>query len=337
MEKGKKVSAVVLALLISAMVFSGWIGGKTEAASKVLELSFATTMNDSGVDKLLTQKFKEKVKELSKGTMDVKLYMGGQLGGEKEALELMKRGELDMGYNVVQASLYYPDLDATQVPFLFPDLESIERFMAGPIGQKIKDVLVEKGGMMWLGIHGYGSRATTSNRRFKNPQEMKGLKLRLPEIPIWIAVWKELGALPTPIPAPDIMMALKTGVVDAQENFLTNIAGRKMWEAQKYLILTNHVELVQNWLMSKKTWDKLTPEQRSVVQQAFKEAITYLKPLVKEENQRFIEEAKKNGMEVIVPNREAFVKKAAPAIEKVVKEKLAPGVYEEALRAIGEK
>jgi TRAP-type C4-dicarboxylate transport system substrate-binding protein len=162
---------------------------------------------------------------------------------------------------------------------------------------------------------------------------MKGIKIRLPQIQSWIDIFKEVGAAPTPIAATEIVTALKTGTVDGQENFLTNIAGRQMWEYQKYLIATKHVSLPQTWLVSEKVFQKLSADQKQWLEQAIKDAIAFERPQVEQLNAGFIKQCIDKGMTLIEPDRDAFVKAAQPAIDKTLKG-MAPGVQEAAQAAI---
>lgn len=305
--------------------------GKSQAK---ITLKFATTVEDAGIDHAITQEFKKRLGELSGGTMDVNLFMSGQMGDEKQALELLKLGELDLGYNAIQGDLYYKDLNAVAVPFVFPNIEATERFMAGPTGDKIKEALLQKGGVRYLGMFDLGPRYFTSNKPFKNVDEMKKLKIRLPQIQSWIEVFKQIGAAPTPIAATEIVTALKTGTVNGQENFLNNIYARQMWEYQKYLVATDHVRLPQTWLVSDKTWQKLNDQQKKWLQQSVTDAIAYVRPQVDQMNADFLKKLQDKGMVLIQPDRDSFVKAAGPALEKILKKDMAPGVYESAMKAI---
>jgi len=115
----------------------------------------------------------------------------------------------------------------------------------------------------------------TANRKIVEPQDIKGLKMRLPAIPIWVDVWKELGALPTVIPAPEIYLAMKTGQVDAHENSLVSPYSRKLWEVQKYIILTNHILFPWQWVASKAWFDKLDTKDQTLIREAVAEARAY--------------------------------------------------------------
>jgi tripartite ATP-independent transporter DctP family solute receptor len=342
-KMSKKRSLLITLLLIMglSLVLAACGGGtptsgENDENEKDIKLSFATTMDDSGVDKEIREFFNQRVTELSNGSISFDFFMGGQLGGEREALEQMKLGELDMGYNVIQAELYYPEYNAISIPFLFPNFESMKKFMVGPVGEEINKLARERGGVIPMGMHGYGARWTTSNQAFTNPAELKGLKIRMPEIQWWVDVWAEMGALPTPIAATEIVTALQTGTVDAQENFLTNIAGRQMWEYQKYLIKTEHIQFFQTWLISEKTWEeKLSENQRNILTQAIEDTIAHVAEIVDELNDGFVQTSIENGMTLVEPDQEALRNAALPAVKKIVESDLSPGVYDEVLKVIG--
>ncbi|MGJ9457995.1 TRAP transporter substrate-binding protein [Oceanobacillus sp. CF4.6] len=329
---------LIFMLTIIALLISGCGDSVASSKEEKLSLVFATTMDDSGIDKDIKEFFGNKITELSDNTMEIEFFMAGQLGGEREALEQMNMGEIDIGYSVLQAELYYPDYNAISIPFLFQDLDSMREFMDGKVGDEIKEIAKEVGGIIPMGLHGYGARWTTSNIPFSNIEELQGMKIRMPEIEWWVNVWAELGALPTPIAATEIVSALQTGTVDAQENFLTNIAGRQMWDYQEYLMKTEHIQLFQQWLVSEDTWEnKLTTEQQEIVTQAIDETLAYADEIVADSNEAFIEEIEANGMEIIYPDQEEMRQKAQPAIEEIIENELAPGVYEEVQRIMNKE
>lgn len=329
MKRGPIVFMFSLFLVMSMFLC---LGGKAYA---LRELSFSTTMADKGIDRALTQRFKEKVNELSNGAMKINLFMSGILGDTREQIELMKLGEIDLGYFAEFGQLYYPQYDATTIPFLWPNGEAVEEYLSGPIGEKIKKLTEEKGGVILLGpIHSYGSRWTTSNRPIHNVDDLKGLKIRMPNIAWWIEVWKTMGASPTPVSSSEIYSALQAGVVDAQENFLSNIFGRKLWEVQKYAIATKHIDFYLMWAVSKVTWDTLTKDQQDILVDAAYDAVKFVKPQVDEMNEGFIKSLKDNGMEVIYPDRQSLIKAARPAMESIIERELDPEVKEQVYKYI---
>lgn len=323
-DKMKNNSLLIIMVVVSLVFCITSVN--TEAAK---EFTFAITMEDTGVDRELTQRFKEKVAELSNGTMQINLFMSGVLGDTRELMEQMKMGEVDLGYYAEFGQLYYPEYDATTIPFLWPGQEEIEEYFAGPAGEIAKKAVRDEGGAILLGaMHSYGSRWMSSNKLVRTAEDFDGIKMRMPNISWWIEVWKEVGVSPTPISSAEIFSALNTGVVEAQENYLSNIYGRKLWEVQDYLIATEHIDFYQMWACSEKTWNSLTNEEQEILVKAANDAVEYVQPQIEEMNNGFIEELKENGMEVIYPDKESIRKAAEPAIRKIMEDDLAPEAIE---------
>jgi TRAP-type transport system periplasmic protein len=316
---------MVFALLI-IIVFVGF--SSAIAQSKIV---FSSTMPGTGLNKVVVDTF---VSELKKSAPDmvVDLFLDGKLGGEKELLEMLKLGEIDIQMGTLHTTQYHPELDAPNVPYLFPDYASIKRFLAGPIGEKMNQILLLKGNAIYLGIYSQGSRWTTSNKKFETVEELKGIKMRISELPMWLKVWSGLGATVTPIPAPEVYSALKTGVVDAQDNMLSNILGRKIYEAQKFLINTSHLQSYVTIMAQKKFWEKLTPQKQTAIRNAVDVATKVGDDQVTQQNEEIVKKLQDLGLILVQPKPE-FRVKALPIIEPIAKQTLAPGVYEEAVRA----
>ncbi len=168
----------------------------------------------------------------------------------------------------------------------------------------------------------------TTNRKIIEPEDIKGLKLRLPAMPIWVDVWKELGALPTIVPAPEIYLAMKTGQVDAHENSLVSPYSRKLWEVQKYIILTDHVFFPWHWVASKAWFDKLDAKDQALIRKAVAEARAYGDKVEDEKDAFYAIELEKKGMIFIIPDKAAIRAKAMPAINRAIAN-LAPEVAAE--------
>ena len=185
----------------------------------------------------------------------------------------------------------------------------------------------EKGKAVLLGpFHSYGSRWTTTNKPFRNAQELKGLKIRLPNMTWWVETWQAMGAAPTPIAASEIVSALKTGVVDAQENFLSNIYGRGLYEVQKYAVATNHIDFYLLWAASERTWNSLNEQEQKIITQAAREAVDAVEPQIDEMNKGFVKSLEAKGVQIIYPDRDNLAKAARPAIERIIARDLAPEV-----------
>jgi tripartite ATP-independent transporter DctP family solute receptor len=325
-SKGKMFSLILLSVFFGMCVYA------SQSIANPIDIAVNCTMKPGGAEEEAIKHFKTLVEERSNGELQVNLFMGGQLGAEKEVLELLKIGQTQMALTGgLYRSDYAKEYDPITIPFLFPTWEAVEAFYAGPFGDNIKQRAAEQGGLVDFGPQKRAPRHMTADRKIVVPEDMKGMKMRLPQVPIWVDVWKELGVLPVVVPAPEIYMAMKTGLVEAHENSLVSPYSRRLDEVQKYIILTGHVYFPWEWVASKAWFDKLSPEQQEIVRQAVEEARQYGSNIEDEKDQFYLEELKKRGMEVIEPDLQAFRDLAKPAIERAVSE-LAEGVYEEVER-----
>jgi len=299
------------------------------ALAAKINIDVNCTMKPGGSEEAGIKKFKEIVEKKSNGRMNVKIFMSGQLGKEKAVLELMKIGQTQMALTGgIFRTMFAKEYDPITIPFYLPTWEVVQAYLEGPMGKKIGQMATEKGGVIDFGPQKRAARHMTSNKKIMSPDDIKGLKMRLPAIPIWVDVWKELGALPTVIPAPEIYLAMKTGQVDSHENSLVSPYSRKLWEVQKYIIETGHVYFPWHWAASKKWFDGLSADDKKLISDAVQEARAYGTQIEDEKNAFYAAELKKNGMEFITPDNKAIRTQALPAIQRAV-DKLAPEVAAE--------
>jgi TRAP-type C4-dicarboxylate transport system substrate-binding protein len=233
----------------------------------------------------------------------------------------MKIGQTQMALTGgIFRTMFAKEYDPITIPFYLPTWEVVQAYLEGPMGKKIGQLASEKGGVIDFGPQKRAARHMTSNRIIKGPDDIDGLKMRLPAIPIWVDVWKQLGALPTVIPAPEIYLAMKTGQVDAHENSLVSPYSRKLWEVQKYIILTGHVYFPWHWVASKKWFDGLSAADQELISAAVQEARAYGTRIEDEKDAFYAAELKKHGMQFITPDNYAIRAKAMPAIQRAVLE-----------------
>ncbi|WMS41920.1 TRAP transporter substrate-binding protein [Acuticoccus sp. MNP-M23] len=295
-------------------------------------ITLASTVPNTGINKVMVDTLTEEMNErMSDDSLDI--FLDGTLGGERELIDLVRIGESQIHMGVLHASEYFPNLDATLVPYLFPDYASVEAFLASETGDKLKAVLEEKGNAKFLGTYYQGARWATANKPFTTVDELKGLKVRMPEIPLWIEIWSGLGAVTTPMPSPEVFSALQTGVIDAQENMLSNIYGRRIYEVQKYLVATRHQQSYVTVMANLDFWNGLSAEGQSALQASVDAATTAATEAAEAENERIVNLIKDAGLEVIEPAPE-FRQKAMPVIEKAAKGALDDGIYEAAVAVI---
>lgn len=317
---------ILLAFLMAA--FSGAFLCSGVLAAEI-EIGVNCTMKPGGAEEAAIQKLKELLEERSKGRMKVNMFMSGQLGKEKAVLELLKLGQTEMSLTGgIFRNMFAKKYDPISIPFYMPTWECVKAYLEGPLGKKIGQAGYEKGGLIDFGPQKRAARHMTSNRKIMGPDDIEGLKMRLPALPLWVDVWKTIGALPTVIPAPEIYLAMKTGQVDAHENTLVSPYSRKLWEVQKYIILTGHVYFPWEWIASRVWFEKLSAEDQKLIREAVDEARAYGDKKEDEMDAFYAEELKKKGMEFITPDVAAIRAKAQPAIERGLA-KLAPEVKTE--------
>lgn len=329
-KSGKRVSFVICLAL-------GFLLASTSHAQKPIELAFALHTAPGGPDHMAVGKFKEMVESQSKGRLKVNLFPGAQLGGERDNLEQLKQGEVALTQSGdLTISMYAPEYGALIVPFVLPNVEAAFKVWEGWMGKEIRKAAMDKGKVHVVGIQRRGSRMLTAKKEIRSPDDLKGVKLRLPEIPDWVAVWREMGALPTVVPWPEVFGALQTGVVDAQENPLYLIYTTKLYEVQSHVMLTAHVHACFHWLMSDKVLTSLPKDLQDIVLKSAAEASRYGDKITKEQEEDTKKKLAEKGMKVVPVDVRPFMAKAQPAVEKI-RLKWAKGVYEEVQKISAEK
>ena len=284
-----------------------------------VQIHVNNTMSAGGSEEAGIAKFKELVEQKSKGQMAVTPFLGGQLGGEVAVLGLLKIGKTEMSLTggIFQGQ-YAPEYNALNVPYLFTWEQAVE-YVNGPAGNMIRELSMKKGGLTVFGPQYRGPRHMTSSREIKEAKDLKGLKMRVPEEPAWVRVWKGLGTLPVAIPAPEIYLAMQTGQVEAHENTLVSPYSRSLWEVQKYIILTSHIYWPWWWVASDQWFKKLTPDQQKIIRESVVEAAKYGEKVEREKDEFYLAELKKKGMTIITPDIDSFKRMARPALVDEVK------------------
>lgn len=301
----------------------------SKPAGKAIELTMAMHTNPGTIADEASKRFKKTVEEKTKGQIVVKLFPGSQLGSEKDNLEQIKIGEIQGSiFGDLLTSQLTPDLDPTVIPYIYPNIEAVYKTWNGPLGERIKKALIEKGNAQVVGLQRRGARNLTTNKKVEKPEDLKGLKIRVPEIPTWVTVWKGFGALPTPIAYAETYSALQTKVVDAQENPFENIYTAKFFEVQKYTIKTEHLFNLYHWVLGKKFLDSLSPENQKIVVDALVEACKWGDEEAAKAEADLENKCKEKGMEIVKVDTKLFSKAAMPAIKEISKS-WQPGVWDE--------
>jgi TRAP-type transport system periplasmic protein len=262
-------------------------------------------------------KFAEVAKAKSGGRIEVTVAPSGQLGDDAAMVTAMRTGALDISANSQGAvANTVPEYAAFGMPFLFADLPQAWKIMDGPVGKELADKSAEKG-LIVLGYWDNGIRHMSNNKRpLVKPEDLKGLKMRTPPDSVTVDIMQSLGAEAQQIKFSELYVALQQGVVDGQENPLTNIASAKLNEVQKFITLTGHKYEMTPFLMSKRTWDRLSDGDRKAVQDAATEATTLQRKLSKEADDSLVAELKSKGVQIDNADKAAFQRATAGVITK---------------------
>lgn len=294
--KFKPIAAVLLSLALSAPA----------VAATVIKLGhIAESTNPYGMG---ADKFAEIVKQKSKGDIEVKVFPSSQLGSQKELIEGLIYGTVDMTLTgTAELGTFQPQMALFDMPFLFKDRAHAYRSLDS-VGMELAKPLEAKGIKM-LGYMENGIRHMTNNTRpIKTPADMKGLKVRVMNNKVYVEMMKSLGASPTPMALSELYSAMQSGVVDGQENPSAHIFTKRFFEVQKYASLTGHAYAAEPVLISMATWKKLSPAQQTIVQDSANEAIAWQRKLSETEDTEFWEKIKKTGkMDVIAVDRKPFM------------------------------
>jgi tripartite ATP-independent transporter DctP family solute receptor len=262
-------------------------------------------------------KFAELVKQKSNGRIEVQVAPAAQLGDDVPILTSLRTGSVDFSANSQGAiSSVIPEYAAFGMPFLFPNLPAAWKVLDGPVGQDLAKASEAKG-LLVLGYWDNGIRHVSNSKRpINTPADLKGIKIRTPPDPTTIDIMSALGADPQQIKFSELYVALQQGVVDAQENPLMNIYSSKLYEVQKFISLTSHKYEMTPFVMSKRSWDKLSEADRKIIKEAAAEATQFNRKLSQEADQKLEGELKAKGIQINRPDLAPFAKATQPVIDK---------------------
>lgn len=251
--------------------------------------------------------FSERVNDLSNGNLKINVSSNAQLGDDHQMLSQIRLGSLALSIGSQGAlGTIVPEANMIGLPFLFSDVETAWRVMDGEVGQTLSDEAM-KNGIVMLGYWDNGLRQVTNNVRvIKHPQDMKGLKIRVPPDEMGTDIVAALGATPTPIDFSETYLALQQGVVDGQENPIANIYSQKFYEVQDYMSLTNHKYEVLPFMASAAIWNTLSDQEKAWMRQAAEEALTAQRDMMQSQQADQLNEIRQSGTTVTEVDADEF-------------------------------
>ena len=248
------------------------------------------------------------IKKRTNGKFDIEVFPASSLGKETDINQGMLLGTVDMIISGPSfAARSYPRLGIAYYPFIFRDADHLIAYSKSPVFAEMVNEFRAKTGIQMTAYTYYGARQTTAQKPFTDCAGMKGLKIRVPDVPAYTAMPKACGANPTPIPFAEVYLALQTGTVDAQENPLTTIEAKKFYEVQKAIMMTGHIVDGLVTQIAPHVWNKLNDQEKKIFTDVTYEAAARATAAIKTREAQLVAEFKKKGLQVVEVNRQSFV------------------------------
>jgi C4-dicarboxylate-binding protein DctP len=293
MKRRYVFAAVALTSLMLLAPLSAW-------ADAPIVIKFSHVVAKDTPKGKAAERFKELAETATKGRVKIELYPNSTLYKDKEELEALQLGAVQMLAPSLAkfGPLGIKEFELFDLPYIFPDKAALDRVTDGPIGRDLLKKLEPKG-LLGLAFWDNGFKMMSSNRPMHTPADMKGLKLRIQASKVLDAQMRALGANPQVMAFSEVYQALQTGVVDGAENPPSNLYTQKMHEVQKHLTATNHGYIGYAVIVNKKFWDKLPADLRAQLETAMKEATKYADTIAQQENDQALEAVKKSGKTLV--------------------------------------
>jgi len=251
----------------------------------------------------------EEIKKLSNGRIIINVFPASQLGNNKELVQQVSDGSLEFVTDGPgMFANWHKPIEIFEAPFFAKDWEEMKKFTGSNAAKKLYSDLENKSNLKIIGNSWYyGVRHfTTKNKPINTPDDLKGLKIRVPQSPLYIDMISSLGAIPTPMPFPEVYVALQTNLVDGQENPVATINAGKFQEVQKNLSLTGHI-MTPFWIVTNtKTWNSLNKKDQDIILKAFNLGGTINNELTFKGEKELLEKFKLSGMNITTPNKNLF-------------------------------
>jgi C4-dicarboxylate-binding protein DctP len=318
----------VAAATLAAFIWSG-----TALAQQPIVLKFSHVVAPDTPKGKAAEKFRELAEKSTNGKVTVEVYHNSTLYKDKEELEAMQLGAVQMlaPSNSKFGPIGIREFEVFDLPYILSNTAALRKVTDGPLGKKLLK-LFEPKGMVALAYWDNGFKLMSANKPLRMPADYKGLKFRIQSSKVLEAQFRALGAIPQVMAFSEVYQALQTGVVDGQENTPSNMYTQKMHEVQKFTTLTNHGYIGYVVVVNKKFWDGLPADIRGQLEQAMAEATKYGNEISQKENADSLEDMKKSGKTTfIVPTAEEneAMRKAMEPIYRDMANRVGKGTIDE--------
>lgn len=303
---------VLIGFLSLAFIFEGC---KNSTENQKIVLKLGHSANEKNLWHQSVLYFAGQVDSLSAGSIEVRLFPSEQLGSEIDVVRSIGLGTVDMTITGESMQNWAQITSFCGTPYLIKDFDHLDRVIASEVGNKISDEMIDKIGLKPLAYFARGPRHLTSNRPITTPDDLNGLIVRVPSVPVSVAVWEALGAKPTPMALSEVFTALQSGAVEAQENPFALIHSAGFYEVQEYVNLTSHVIGWVYVVIGEQKFNTFTLEQQQIL---IKAGIAMQKfhqdSFLKQEDQLRNDLVEK-GMKMVEVDMDSFRLKASEAVK----------------------
>jgi tripartite ATP-independent transporter DctP family solute receptor len=253
------------------------------------------------------------IRKRSHGRFDIEVFPASQLGNEKQLNEGLDAGTIDIVYVGINfAAATYKPLGISGAPYMLRDFNHWKAYRDSKLFAELARGYEDKTRNKIVALTYYGQRQVTASKPIRVPEDMKGMRLRVPPAPLVLMFTKSVGASATPIAFSDVYNALQQGLVDGQENPLPTIMAKKFYDVQSHIILTGHITESMVTVIGGHVWNKLSPDDQKLFADTLKEAAAKATESIEASERILAGEFRKLGKTVIEPDREAFRKAAIP-------------------------
>ena len=297
-------------LTLSAIVLAAAIAGPASAQTKLKWAHVYEITEPYHTEALWAA---GEIKKRTNGKYDIEVFPASQLGNENQINEGLGLGTVDLIYTGVNfAAATYKPLGITGAPFILRDFDHWKAYRASRLFADLAKGYDDKTRHKIVALTYYGQRHVTANKIIMKPEDMKGMKLRVPPAPLFLMFTKSVGANATPIAFAEVYLALQQGTVDGQENPLPTIMAKKFYEVQSHIVLTGHITESLLTVIGSHVWSKLTPDEQKIFADVLKENAAKATEAIAASEKVLAGEFRKLGKTVVEPDREAFRKAAIP-------------------------
>lgn len=304
---------ILFSIVFTLCIFNFNIYAQTN--EKVYEISFAYTASPGADQDLSVQEFAKIVNKKSNGRIVVKTFPAGQLGNSSALIDLLQLGSVElilMSNKIVNNISEEYRLLAGY--FLFDTQDQLRNFWKSSYGQEAWQEVLDKKQIRLLGFANRGLRHITSNRPIYSVEDMKGLKIRVPEQPIYIDCMKAMGASPVSMGINEVFTSLQQKIIEAQENPIDYAWAQSFFEVQDYLILTGHRKQLIFFCVNEEFFSKLPDDLKVILKDSVTEAAEYLDQIVETKENKLLNEVKERGITVIEPDVKSFQEAVQPVL-----------------------